>query len=139
MPSYIIDKVTSHLGNLTNKHIAVLGLAFKAGTSDVRKSPGIEIVNLLHEKGAIVTAHDPQANKEAVKNAHHEITPLDSITEAIYGADAIIVATEWPEFRDYPISKIVSQMNGTLFVDAVNMFDKVSLTQNGLVYLGVGR
>ena len=139
MPSYIIDKVTSHLGNLTNKRIAVLGLAFKAGTSDVRKSPGIEIVNLLHEKGAIITAHDPQANKEAVKNAHHEITPLDSITEAIYGADAIIVATEWPEFRDYPISKIVSQMNGTLFVDAVNMFDKVSLTQNGLVYLGVGR
>ncbi len=95
MPGYVIEKLSKHFdGNLEGKKVVVLGTAFKAGTSDVRKSPGVALANILHKAGASVSTYDPQANDEAGEDLHPGITQYDSIESALNLADAIIVATE---------------------------------------------
>jgi UDPglucose 6-dehydrogenase len=127
--------------SLTNKKIAVLGLSFKSGTSDVRKSPGIKIANIISEAGAIVTAYDPQANEEAKFDLRGDIMLYDTIDDTINGTEAIIIATEWPEFINLPISEYAKANNtkGSIFVDAVNRFTYEEVTNQDFVYIGVGR
>jgi len=140
MPGYIIEKLQRQLGDtLTDKHVAILGLAFKAGTSDVRRSPGIALANMLTRAGAIVTAYDPQAREEAADTLTAGVTQHDSIDAAITGADAVIVATEWPEFIEYPAAQYAATMQGTLVVDAINRLDSSDIQAAGLTYIGVGR
>jgi len=102
MPGYVVDKLQDAVGQLTGKRIAVLGLAFKAGTSDVRKSPGVAIANKLKEAGADVISYDPQANEEAASDLHDDVKQVETIDEAIKGADAAVIATEWSEILKYP-------------------------------------
>lgn len=140
MPLYVVEKLKNHLGeDLNNKKIAVLGTAFKAGTSDVRKSPGIKIANLLQESGARVKTYDPQANNEAKENLDKNIQQYDDIKNTIKNTDAIIIATEWSEFVDYSYSDYAKLMNGDVFIDAVNIFKPKDITQAGLTYIGIGR
>ena len=140
MPRYIIDKLARALPiPLSSSTVAVLGLAFKGGTSDARRSPGIAIANLLQEKGATVTAYDPEANHEAKAHLAAAIRLDDSLRAAITGADAVIIAAEWPEFITLPAATYKATMTGTLIVDAVNQLDKDAITDSGLRYIGVGR
>lgn len=140
MPGYIIDKLQDALGEtLKGKTIAVLGVAFKAGTSDVRKSPGIAIANSLHTIGATVRTYDPQAKEEAAEDLHPQITQYDTIDDAIRGADAVIIATEWDEIITYPPKKMRKLLSGTVLMDAVNRYPKEEANGAGLRYLGVGR
>ncbi len=142
MPSYIVKKMTEKLNNsITNKKIAVLGLSFKSGTSDVRKSPGIKIANIISKAGAIVTAYDPQANEEAKSDLRGDVVLHDTIDDTINGTEAIIIATEWPEFINLPISEYAKASNtkGSIFVDAVNRFTYEEVTNQDFVYIGVGR
>lgn len=138
MPGYIVDKLQDEIGDLTNKKIAVLGLAFKAGTSDVRKSPGIAIANILHTAGAKVTTYDPQAHEEAAPDLLQGISQRMTIDEAIKDADALIIATEWPEILDYPADAIAEKMTGTLLIDTVNQYDTIAAKSARLHYIGVG-
>jgi UDPglucose 6-dehydrogenase len=141
MPGYIVEKLQNQLeGGLKGKKVAVLGLAFKAGTSDCRRSPGVLIANSLDKAGAVVTAFDPKANHEAAEDLRKGVKLLETTEEAIKGADAIIVATEWQEFLSYPLKKYADTIgkSGT-FVDAVNSFKPAEVKKYGLVYMGVGR
>lgn len=140
MPGYIINKLELAVNRpLTGLKIAILGLAFKAGTSDVRQSPGITLANQLQQTGAIVVAYDPQAMVEARLALIDGIRLTDSIQAAVQNATVVIVATDWPEFLTYGPTKLASDMAGHWLVDGVNQFSKQAATKAGLIYLGVGQ
>lgn len=136
MPGYIVTRLQSHLGgDLNGKKIAVLGLAFKAGTSDARRSPAIMMANTLAQSGAIVTAYDPEANEEAKPQLDKTIQLKPSANEAMENAEVVIVATDWPELKALKST----QLKNVLVVDAMNCLDVAALKQAGVQYLGVGR
>ena len=141
MPGYIANKAKEALDDntLEGKRFAVLGLAFKSGTSDARKSPGVKIANILSHAGAIVTAYDPQANDEAKPDLRKDVQLKSSVSSAIKGADAIFIATDWPELKDLDFSSIAKQLSGSLIVDCMNCLDEHAITSANLTYLGVGR
>ena len=139
MPGYIANKALEALGTLKGKKVAVLGLAFKSGTSDARKSPGVKLANILSKSGANVTAYDPQANTEAKEDLRGAVTVVDSMQKAIKGTDAVFIATDWPEFKKLDLERLKSQMTGNLFVDAMNCFSAADVNTHGLQYIGVGR
>ncbi|MDB5165284.1 MAG: UDP-glucose 6-dehydrogenase [Candidatus Saccharibacteria bacterium] len=140
MPGYIIKKLQNKLGDsLKNKQITVLGLAFKAGTSDVRRSPGVAIANALQRTGAIVRTYDPQVQDEAADDYVDGIMQQTSLEAAIKGADIVVITTEWLEFTTYHAANYAKLMKGSLLFDAVNCLDIPSVQAAGLTYVGVGR
>lgn len=139
MPSYIVDKLRQSLGgSLAGKKVAVLGLAFKAGTSDVRKSPGIAIANKLQTAEAHVVTYDPEAMEEAAVDLYRGVNEAESIEEAVEGCDAIVIATEWPLFLEYPAAEYAKLLSGKVLFDAVNQYSALETEQSGLTYVGVG-
>ena len=143
MPSYIVEKVLGTLNNesFSGKKVAVLGLSFKAGTSDIRKSPAIRIANILAEKmDANVHAYDPQVfADEASGQLHSSVTLSNTINAALEDAEIAIIATDWKEFKEFPLASYAQLMRGTLIVDAMNCLDPATVTAAGLRYMGVGR
>lgn len=140
MAGYVVEKTQSALGSsLEGKKVAVLGLAFKKGTSDVRRSPGVLIANTLHKSGAIVTAFDPQANEEAEEDLRKGVVLTKSIEETLKDVDAVIIATDWNEFLQYNLKDYSGHMRGNVFVDAINGFDIPAIKAASLQYIGVGR
>lgn len=140
MPGYIANKAQEALGgSLKAKKVAVLGLAFKPGTSDARKSPGVKLANILSKNGADVRAYDPQANQEAKDDLRKGITICSSAEECVKQVDAVFIATGWPEFIEYDLTELAKNMKGKLFVDAVNSFDTRAISGASLKYIGVGR
>ncbi len=139
MPGYIVDKLQDETGaSLANKRVAVLGLAFKAGTSDIRKSPGVAIANKLIEVGAHVVTYDPQALEEASTELVAGIEQADSIDAAVKDADITMLTTEWQEILEYPAEDLARLMKGILLFDAVNQYDAIAASTAGLSYIGVG-
>ena len=133
MPHYIIRKAQEAIGgSFKGKYLAVLGLAFKAGTSDARRSPAITIANTLAELGANVHVYDPEAIEEAKEHLVPGIKRFTTIGEAIKDAEAIFIATDWPEFKDYDWNSL----QNVLIVDCMNCLPK----SNALTgkYIGVG-
>lgn len=139
MPGYIANKMSHKLPNGYNSRIAILGLAFKAGTSDARRSPAIQIANICTERGATVVAYDPRANEEAKHDLSPDVHIASSIEECVKNADAVCIATDWPEFITYDLTKLATSMSGNLFVDAVNAFNPTTVKSANLIYIGVGR
>ncbi|HEY0965194.1 MAG TPA: UDP-glucose/GDP-mannose dehydrogenase family protein [Candidatus Saccharimonadales bacterium] len=140
MPGYVVDKLQDTLPDrsLEGKRVAVLGLAFKAGTSDVRRSPGVSIANKLLHTHADVVTYDPQALEEAAEDLLGNVQQAESIDEAIKGADATIIATEWDDFLDYPAVEFAKQMKGKVLFDAVNQYSAVEARNAKLHYVGIG-
>lgn len=139
MPGYIVNKAQNVIGDLASKKVAVLGLAFKSGTSDVRRSPGVTLANILDKSGATVQVYDPKANGEAKADLRHNITIAKSVEEATLNADTVFIATDWPEFSQLDLVKLKNDMNGDVFVDAMNAFNIQDVQSAGLRYVGVGR
>jgi UDPglucose 6-dehydrogenase len=140
MADYIVDRVKQKLGgSLKGKKIAVLGLAFKAGTSDARRSPAVKIANLLAVDGAKVSAYDPKANNDAKSKLQKSIDLFDSEEEATKKASAVLVATDWPEFIKINKEKLKINMSGNLLVDCMNIFNLTDVQSAGFQYIGVGR
>lgn len=140
MPGYIIEKLQDALGgSLAGRTVAVLGLSFKAGTSDARRSPGIKLANILVTADAQVRSFDPKAHPEAKEFLDDAVTLASDIADALQGADAVIVATDWQEFLTYAPNDYARTMHGTVFVDAMNRFDIRAISDAGLRYIGVGR
>ena len=114
----VVDRVVNALGgSLNDKTVAVLGLTFKANTDDTRESPAIAIINLLIERGCTVVAYDPMVT-------HYELAGMslaDSAVSAAAGAHALLVLTEWPEFREIDSQQIISAMSGNVVVDTRNV------------------
>jgi UDPglucose 6-dehydrogenase len=139
MPGYIVNKLKEALDDLPGKQIAILGLSFKPGTSDTRKSPAVAIANILSERGASVTVYDPVSNFEAKPDLHNNIIICDSIEDCIKSTDAVCVATSWQEFIKYDLLKMKQIMKGDTLVDTMNAYDKETVKGTGLRYIGVGR
>ena len=137
MAGYIVEKVKKQLGSLSGKRVAVLGLAFKSGTSDARKSPAVKIANFLKSEGAIVSAYDPEANYEAREDLNKEVQVYDSAESAIEDAEIVFVATDWPEFEN--LSWLKKSKNLETVVDCMNCLNKDIIEEQNITYIGVGR
>jgi UDPglucose 6-dehydrogenase len=112
--------------------VALWGLAFKAGTDDVRESPAVRIADLLKAAGAKVVAYDPEASLEW-------LTLASSPVEAARGADVVLLATDWPEFIRVDLRQVASVMRGRRLIDARNLLDPPLVRAAGLEYEGLGR
>lgn len=139
----LLAKLQRELGNLQGRTIAVWGLAFKAGTDDVRNSASLEIIPWLCRLGARVRAHDPAARDTFAGACPPEEVPdlviLDDPWQAIIGADALLILTEWDLYRQAPVEAIVELLAGRLVVDGRNLLDPAAARAAGLVYRGIGR
>ncbi|GAA0532722.1 UDP-glucose 6-dehydrogenase [Saccharopolyspora subtropica] len=130
----VVRRLAEELGSLHRARIGLLGLAFKAGTNDLRGSPALRSAELLVAAGAEVTAYDP-----AVSLDLHHIAVVDDAYQAVKEADAVLLATEWPEFRALDWTAIAELMNGTLVFDARNHLDPAAIDEAGLTWRGIGR
>lgn len=130
----IIDKVEEAAGGSVDGAVICLwGIAFKAETDDVRESPAVDLAERLRAGGAIVQAYDPQ-----VKAPVSGVTPADDAVSAAVGADVLLVATEWKEFREVDLSAVRRVMRGSTVVDARNLLDPRAVEAHRLTYVGVG-
>ena len=134
----VIAKLQKHLGSLVGKRIALLGLAFKANTDDMREASSLVLSARLQADGAAVRAYDPVAEQEARK-LMGGIEFADSADEAFDGADAVVLVTEWPEFSEIDWNDAANRMSGTLVVDGRNFLERETIEAAGLVYTGIGR
>mgnify|MGYP000898499623 FL=1 len=125
-------------GNINNRKIAVLGLAFKANTDDVRDSSAIDIIKGILDNGGIVNAYDPIANNE-MSNIFHDIEYFDNLYAAIKNVDGIVIMTEWNEFRSLDLQKIKKIMKGNIILDTRNILDMDELSSLDFVYDNIGR
>ena len=133
-------KIKDLLGqDLTLKNIAVLGLTFKPETDDMREAPSLVIVPELAAAGAHIKACDPQGVKEAKKLLPASVEYVDSPYDAAKDADAVIILTEWNQFRALDIQRIKKAMRGNLFADFRNIYDRELLEKAGFTYIAVGR
>ena len=134
----IVRKVRRTLGDLRGKKIGVLGLAFKANTDDMRDAPAIDIINLLQNDGAKITAFDPKAMDIAatiLKNVDYK----KDVYDVFKGADLIIILTEWNEFKELDFSIIKEKMKSPNIIDGRNLYDPEEMKAKGFNYMGVGR
>lgn len=139
MAEYIAKKAEEKAGSLKSKKVAVLGLAFKSGTSDARKSPGIKLANILQKNGTKVSVYDPEANGEAKDTLNRQIIIENSAEAAIKDAAVVFIATDWPQFKNANFELWAQAMNGDLIVDCMNCLDAPRVKSTGLRYVGVGR
>jgi UDPglucose 6-dehydrogenase len=131
-----VAKLQKHLGSLRGKRIALLGLAFKPHTDDLREAPSRVLTSRLLAEGAEVVAWDPVAD---ATGALRGIELADTVAEAARGADAMVVVTEWPELRDLPWGELRGTMRTPLVIDGRNHLDAGALRAAGFAYEGMGR
>jgi UDPglucose 6-dehydrogenase len=132
----VIQKLQKHLGRLRGKKVALLGLAFKAGTDDMREAPSLVLASRLLAEGAEVRAWDPVARPgELMKGA----VLCDSVLEAVTGADAAVIVTEWDELRGLASEQVRGAMAGPLIIDGRNLLDPDETRRAGFAYEGIGR
>ncbi|MGH9968316.1 MAG: UDP-glucose dehydrogenase family protein [Pyrinomonadaceae bacterium] len=134
----MLPKIENLLGNVAGKTIAVLGLAFKPETNDMREAPSVDIIRGLLEKGALVRAYDPVAMSEAA-NVLGEIEFAGDEYEAVKDADALVFVTEWNQFRALDMSRIRDLMKSPKIVDLRNIYEPADMRELGFDYVGVGR
>jgi UDPglucose 6-dehydrogenase len=125
-------------GSLTGKKVGVLGLAFKPNTDDMRDAPSIQLVTGLLARGAIVSAYDPVASEQA-RSILPEVQIAESSYAAAADADAVVLITEWDEFRALDLRKMSSTMSGNVLVDLRNVYDRADAEEAGLRYFPIGR
>ncbi|MFT4519922.1 MAG: UDPglucose 6-dehydrogenase [Halioglobus sp.] len=136
----MVDKIVRALGgNVSDKTIAVLGLTFKPETDDMRDAPSLTILPALLAQGAQIKTHDPQGMAVAAKNLPDGIEYVDNIEDAINGADAIVLMTEWNQYRGLNLANLKSTMRGDVFVDLRNVYEKDLMQSHGFSYSCVGR
>jgi|SRR5579862_5383726 len=133
-----LDKIRRELWILGGKKIAAWGLAFKPNTDDIRFAPSVPLLKALTDEGAIVSVYDPQAMsnaKETLRDVRYCADPY----EAAAGADAILIITEWEEFRDLDWQRVHSLVEGPLIIDGRNMLSPQELASKGFRHVGIGR
>jgi UDPglucose 6-dehydrogenase len=126
-------------GNLKGKHFALWGLAFKPNTDDIREAPALYMIDALVKAGATVSVFDPEAMNNVRNLLGNKVTYAESQYEALEGADALIIATEWNEFRTPNFLKIVTSLKNKVIFDGRNLFDIAAIRELGFYYESVGR
>ena len=134
----LVRRLREALGSIRGKCIAVLGLAFKPGTDDVRDAPALDLIRLLQDEGAAVKAYDPCAEENA-QAALPEMSCCPDPYEAAEGCDALVIATEWDQFRSLDLARLRECMASPILADGRNVLDPAEARQHGFTYLGIGR
>lgn len=137
-----IDKLDSHFGQggLSGKKVAVWGIAFKPGTDDIREAPSLTIMNALLERGASVVAHDPVAHETSKDHGMQDrIDYSDNVYDMLEGADALVICTDWPEFKQPDFEKMKSLMAQPVIFDGRNLYAPHEMGDAGFTYYSVGR
>jgi UDPglucose 6-dehydrogenase len=132
----VIGKLTRHLGPLRGKTVALLGLAFKPDTDDMREAPSIVLASRLLAEGATVRAWDPVADGSTLPRG---VDVVGSVLEAVRGADAAVIVTEWKELRGLASAEVRDAMATPLIVDGRNLLDPQAVRSAGFAYEGIGR
>ena len=139
-PEIFVRRIVEHFGgDLEGRHFAAWGLAFKANTDDIRESPAFGVIDPLLEAGARVSAYDPEAMENARGRYGDRIGYGDGMYETLDAADALLVLTEWSEFRRPDYKRVVEKMAGNVVFDGRNLLDAAEVQRNGLRYYSVGR
>jgi UDPglucose 6-dehydrogenase len=133
-----IMKLRKALGSLNDKTIGILGISFKPNTDDIRDAAAIEIIHLLQNEGAHIRAYDPQAMENAAKILKN-VTLCENPYQVAEKADALVLATEWNEFKQLDFSKIKELMKQPVILDGRNAWDAETMKDLGFTYMGVGR
>ncbi len=135
----LFEKLQSVLGDVRGARIAIWGLAFKAQTDDMRESPALTLIDALLGAGATVVAHDPAARHEAERRLGSRIAYADSNYDALTGADALVVVTDWNEYRFPDFSRIKAALKRPVIIDGRNLYDPAKMAQLGFTYRSIGR
>ncbi len=134
------EKITTYFNNdLSGKNIAVWGLSFKPKTDDIREAPSLTIIPMLLEKGASVTAYDPEAMNNAAKILGERVKMASGNYQALEGADALVILTDWSLFRHPDFDKMKALMRGNVIFDGRNLYDPQEMKKHGFKYICVGR
>ena len=139
---FLFHQLFDHFkGALRERTIAVWGLAFKPNTDDMREAPSIPLIERLLSAGARVQAYDPQAakNAELVLGPRDRIVYTDAPIDALDGADALVLVTEWDEFRDQDVTRMRDAMKTPVIFDGRNLYDPKRMREQGMVYYSIGR
>ena len=135
----LVPAIKKHFGSLKGKVISFWGLSFKPHTDDIREAPAIYNIKALLAEGAIIRAHDPEAMENVKRILGDQITYHNSPYEATEGADAIFIATEWPEFRVPDFEKLATSMKTKVIFDGRNVYELRDMKENGFTYISIGR
>ena len=135
----LVDKLLRHFGDLAGKHVAIWGIAFKPATDDIREAPSLVVIDRLLESGATVAAHDPVAMDSARARYGERVTFCADMYAAARGADALVLVTEWHDFRRPDFSRLKSLMRQPVLFDGRNVWDPAELKALDFVYYGIGR
>jgi UDPglucose 6-dehydrogenase len=138
----VVEKARRHFGgDLAGKTFALWGLAFKPDTDDMREAPSLDVMQGLWQEGAQVRAFDPEAMAEAARivGVRPDLRLCDSKEEALVGADALVILTEWREFRSPDFDRIRSELRQPVIFDGRNLYDPKRMEREGIAYYGIGR
>jgi UDPglucose 6-dehydrogenase len=134
----VLKKLEKHLGSLAGRTVALLGLAFKPDTDDMREASSLVLASRLQGEGATVRGYDPVA-EESARELLSDVVFCESVAEALDGADAAILVTEWPEFAEADWVSLGDRMANPLLIDGRNFLDPTILREAGFIYEGIGR
>ena len=127
------------LGNVDGLKIAVWGLSFKPNTDDMRSAPSIAIIEKLLSKGAKISAYDPIATREAKKVFNNRIEFSENMYDCLNGAEALLLVTEWSQFKEPDFVKIKKLLKRPLVVDGRNIYSPAKMREIGFTYISIGR
>ncbi len=137
---HLVSKIQSFFNNeISGKHFAIWGLAFKPNTDDIREAPALEIIESLLSMNATVSVFDPEAMKNVQQIMGNKLIYADNMYKALHNADALIIATEWSEFRTPDFDQMKAALKSNIVFDGRNLFEKQLMQDEGFVYESIGR
>lgn len=137
---HLVSKIKSYFNNeISGKHFAIWGLAFKPNTDDIREAPALEMIDSLLQMGATVSVFDPEAMKNVQLIMGDKLAYAENMYTAINNADGLIIATEWSEFRTPDFDQMKSGLKSKIIFDGRNLFEKELMEQEGFEYISIGR
>ena len=137
---HVIERLQQHLKVLRGTTIGILGLAFKGNTDDLRDAPALTLIEQLHERGAVIRVHDPIAMEQAQKFCPDlPVEYCKDVDCLAMSCDAVVVATDWPEYKQLPLAAMKEKMRGNLVMDARNLLKAEDVEKHGFAYVGIGR
>jgi UDPglucose 6-dehydrogenase len=134
----MVEKIRDTVGDLRGKTFAILGLSFKPNTNDLREAPALAIAQILMKQGATIRAYDPVALEEASRTLSG-LTPCQDAYHAAEGTDALIIMTEWNQFRNLDFERLKTLMRRPVLFDLRNVYDPTKVTAFGFLHVSVGR
>ncbi|MGD8191267.1 UDP-glucose dehydrogenase family protein [Brevibacillus ginsengisoli] len=136
---YLVNRIGESYPSLENVELAVLGVAFKAGTDDVRDSTAMDVINMLLEVGVRVRIYDPQAMEHARKLWQDRVAYGNNLEDTIQHADGVVILTDWNEFREMDLASVRGRMKAPYLFDFRNLFERKTAESEGFVYIGLGK